>query len=130
MTLMLMAKAPDIFRAGISVAPVTDWKLYDTHYTERYLGHPDENASGYDQSSAFPYLDRISGKLLLIHGMADDNVLFTNTTRLMKVLQDNNIQFELMAYPGAKHGISGRTNNIHRYTMMTGFLQRHLGGVS
>ena len=76
MTLMLMFKAPEVFRAGVSGAPVTDWTLYDTHYTERYLDRPPENAAGYEASSVLPYAKDLRGKLLVIHGMADDNVLF------------------------------------------------------
>ncbi len=126
MTLMLQMKSPGTFRAGVSVAPVTDWHLYDTHYTERYLGHPDENQEGYEASGIFPWVEGLQDKLLLIHGMADDNVLFTNTTKLMKVFQDNNVDFELMTYPGAKHGIAGRATNIHRYSLMDRFLDRWL----
>ena len=126
MTLMLMLKAPDVFRAGVSVAPVTDWRLYDTHYTERYLGLPCDNPNGYDQSSVFPYVKNLRGKLLVIHGMADDNVLFTNSTKLYKALQDENLAFEIMNYPGAKHGLSGRKINLHRYGMMDQFFGQHL----
>lgn len=127
MTLMLLMKSPGTFRAGISVAPVTDWHLYDTHYTERYLGHPGQNPEGYERSAVYPWVCGLQDKLLLIHGMADDNVLFTNTTKLMKVLQDSNVDFELMTYPGAKHGIAGRATNIHRYGLMDRFLDRWLG---
>jgi len=126
MTLMLMMKAPDVFRAGVSVAPVTDWRLYDTHYTERYLGDPEDNAEGYEASSVFPHIGHLSGNLLMIHGMADDNVLFTHSTKLYKVLQDTNIEFDMMTYPGAKHGLAGRNTNIHRYTLMDRFFDRHL----
>ncbi len=127
MTLMLMSKASDVFAAGVSVAPVTDWLLYDTHYTERYLGLPSANVNGYQQSSIFAHVGNLTGKLLIVHGMADDNVLFTNTTRLSKVLQDQNIQFDMMTYPGAKHGLAGRQVNIHRYTLMDQFFDEHLG---
>ncbi|MCB1644430.1 MAG: S9 family peptidase [Pseudomonadales bacterium] len=126
MTLMLMMKAPEVFRAGVSVAPVTDWGLYDTHYTERYLGHPAENQQGYEHSNVFPWVSGLRGQLLIIHGMADDNVLFTNSTKLYKVLQDQNIQFEIMNYPGAKHGIAGKKVNLHRYTLMDNFFDRNL----
>lgn len=126
MTLMLMSQAPDVFRAGVSVAPVSDWYLYDTHYTERYLGHPEDNPEGYEQSAVFPYLRDIRGALLLIHGMADDNVLFLHTTRLYKALQDANIAFETMAYPGAKHGLVGKSVNLHRYGTMDRFFDREL----
>jgi dipeptidyl-peptidase 4 len=126
MTLMLMLQAPDIFAAGVSVAPVTDWALYDSHYTERYLRMPADNPGGYLASSVFPYVSQLKGRLLLIHGMADDNVLFTNSTKLYKALQDHNLPFSIMNYPGAKHGLSGRKVNLHRYGMMDDFFDLHL----
>jgi len=125
MTLMLMMKSRK-FKAGVCVAPVTDWRLYDTHYTERYLGHPVSNEAGYRDSSVFPYTESLTGKLLIIHGMADDNVLFTNSTKLYKALQDLNIDFDIMNYPGAKHGLSGRRVNIHRYSLMDRFFSQHV----
>ncbi len=76
MTLMLMFKAPEVFRAGVAGAPVTDWGLYDTHYTERYLDRPQDNAAGYAASSVLSYTEGLKGRLLVMHGMADDNVLF------------------------------------------------------
>jgi dipeptidyl-peptidase 4 len=130
MTLMLMMKAPGVFIAGVSVAPVTDWRLYDTHYTERYLGLPSHNPDGYLSSSVFPYVHNLHGKLLVIHGMADDNVLFTNSTKLYQALQDENLAFEIMNYPGAKHGLSGRKVNLHRYGMMDQFFDQHLSPTS
>jgi dipeptidyl-peptidase-4 len=81
MTLMNLFKQPDVFAAGVSGAPVTDWALYDTHYTERYLGTPQDNPEGYDASGVFPYAGNLDAPLLLIHGMADDNVLFRPTLR-------------------------------------------------
>ncbi|HIG40422.1 MAG: DPP IV N-terminal domain-containing protein [bacterium] len=125
MTLMMMMKST-AFKAGVAVAPVTDWTLYDTHYTERYLAHPGENPEGYSASNVLPYADKLNGKLLLIHGMADDNVLYSNSTKLYKVLQDLNIEFEMMNYPGAKHGIAGRKTNIHRYGTMDRFFNHYL----
>jgi dipeptidyl-peptidase-4 len=125
MTLMLMMKSKR-FKAGVSVAPVTDWALYDTHYTERYLAHPEENEAGYTASSVFPYTHTLSGKVLVIHGMADDNVLFTNSTKLYKALQDQNADFDIMNYPGAKHGLSGRRVNLHRYSLMDRFFSQNL----
>ena len=126
MTLMLLMKAPGVFRCGVSVAPVTDWRLYDTHYTERYLGDPATNPEVYTQSSVFPWVANLQDRLLMIHGMADDNVLYTHSTRLYSVLQDAGVQFEMMAYPGAKHGIAGRQTNIHRYTLMDRFFDQYL----
>jgi dipeptidyl-peptidase-4 len=126
MTLMCMMKAPGSFHAGVAVAPVTDWRLYDTHYTERYLGLPGEDPEAYEQSSVFPYIDGLKGPLLLVHGMADDNVLFTNSTKLYKALQDNEVMFEMMDYPGSKHGIRGKKTRIHLYRTMTSFLDKNL----
>lgn len=126
MTVMCLAKAPEIFKAGVSVAPVSDWRLYDTHYTERYLATPQNNAEGYEQSSVFPYLDGLGGKLLLIHGMADDNVLFTHSTKLYKALQARNVPFEMMAYPGSKHALQERDVSIHRFNLILDFFGREL----
>jgi len=129
MTLRLLAAASDKIAMGVSVAPVTDWALYDTHYTERYVGGtPKSVPQAYEQSGVFAHLDGMKSKLLLIHGMADDNVLFTNTTRLIDDLVKRNVQFELMTYPGAKHGISGRTSQRHVFGMIESFFKKQLGG--
>lgn len=125
-TLMLLAKASDRIAAGAAVAPVTDWRLYDTHYTERFLQRPDENAEGYARSSVFPHLDGLKAPLFLAHGMADDNVLFTNTTKLMAELQSRGIQFDLMTYPGGKHGLVGAPTRTHVYTAIDQFFAEHL----
>ena len=121
MTLMLLAKGSDVIAAGAAVAPVTDWRLYDTGYTERYLGLPQSNARGYADSSVFSALDGLKSPLLLAHGMADDNVLFVNSTRLMSELQNRGVQFELMTYPGAKHGLSTPQMKLHLYTAIRDF---------
>ncbi|WP_444940745.1 DPP IV N-terminal domain-containing protein [Microbulbifer sp. ZKSA004] len=128
MTLMSMFKAGDYFKAGVSGAPVTDWTLYDTHYTERYMGNPTKDMDAYEASSVFPYTKGLQGDLLIYHGMADDNVLFTNTTKLIKQLQDNGQQFELMTYPGKKHSLRGKQTRIHQYSMIKRFFDRHLKG--
>ena len=126
MTLMCLAKAPDVFKAGVSVAPVSAWELYDTHYTERYLGTPEDNPQAYARSAVFPYLDNLKGKLLIMHGMADDNVLFTHTTRLIKALQARCFPFEMMAYPGSKHALQEQSVSIHRFNMILDFFERSL----
>ena len=123
--LMAMFKAGDYFQAGVSGAPVTDWMLYDTHYTERYLEHPKNNAIGYQQSSVFPYVSGLSNPLMVYHGMADDNVLFTNTTKLIKALQDENKIFELMTYPGSKHSMRGKKVKVHLNNTIMNFFDRH-----
>ncbi|TQV74049.1 S9 family peptidase [Aliikangiella marina] len=127
MTLMAMFQAPEYFKAGVSGAPVTDWALYDTHYTERYMGTPQEDPQAYEESSVFPYATNLVGPLLIYHGMADDNVLFKNSTKLYKVLQDNNIQFMTMDYPGKKHSIRGKKTRMHRATMIRNFFDLHFG---
>jgi dipeptidyl-peptidase-4 len=126
MTLMCMAAAGARFRAGVSVAPVTDWTLYDTHYTERYLSTPADNPAGYAHSAVQPHLGGIRGRLLLMHGMADDNVLFDNSSLLIGELQRRRIQFELMLYPGAKHALQERDVAIHRFDTILDFLNRSM----
>ena len=127
MTLMSMFTAGDYFQAGVSGAPVTDWELYDTHYTERYMGNPQTDKAAYTASSVFPYAKDLKGDLLIYHGMADDNVLFTNSTKLYKHLQDMAIPFESMDYPGKKHSIRGKNTGIHLYKTITNFFDKHFG---
>ncbi len=129
MTLRLLEAGSDKITMGVSVAPVTDWSLYDTHYTEQFVGAtPKSNPKAYEQSGVFAHLDGLKSPLLLIHGMADDNVLFTNSTRLIDALVNRNVKFELMTYPGAKHGISSRAGQRHVYGMIEGFFKKNLGG--
>jgi dipeptidyl-peptidase 4 len=126
MSLMLMFKAPEIFRTGVAGAPVTDWTLYDTHYTERYLGTPQSNAIGYEASSVLPFAKDLTGKLLVLHGMADDNVLFLNSTKLFKTLQDLGKPFDTMVYPGAKHGLLGQRDGRHAYATILRFFDANM----
>ncbi|WP_460713342.1 S9 family peptidase [Lysobacter terrae] len=125
MTLMLLAEASDQYSCGIAGAPVTDWGLYDTHYTERYMDLPAANPQGYRQARVLQHIDGLKSKLLLIHGMADDNVLFSNSTALMSALQKRGQPFELMTYPGAKHGLKG-TDLLHRLRTSEAFFTRCL----
>ena len=125
MTLMLLGKHSEAYACGAAGAPVTDWALYDTHYTERYMNLPKANEAGYREASVFTHLDGLKSKLLLVHGMADDNVLFTNSTRLMSELQKRGTPFELMTYPGAKHGLRGG-DLLHRYRLTEDFFGRCL----
>uniref|UniRef100_UPI00356242D9 prolyl oligopeptidase family serine peptidase n=1 Tax=Shewanella sp. TaxID=50422 RepID=UPI00356242D9 len=107
-------------------APVTDWKLYDTHYTERYMGHPDRNGEGYDKASVFPHVGGYQGGLLMYHGMADDNVLFENSTRVYKALQDEGKLFRMVDYPGSKHSMRGEKVRTHLYRTLADFLDTEL----
>ena len=126
MSLMLLAKAADDYRCGIAGAPVTDWALYDTHYTERYMDHPKANPDGYAASRVMSHSAGIrDDALLLIHGMADDNVLFSHSTQLLSDLQKRGTRFELMTYPGAKHGLKG-PDLLHRYRTTEAYLKRCL----
>jgi dipeptidyl-peptidase-4 len=127
MALLAAIKAPQQFAAAVAGAPVTDWRLYDTHYTERYMGTPAENSAGYDTSSVLTQAGGLKRPLLLIHGMADDNVLFTHSTALMKTLQEQRIPFELMTYPGGKHGlIRDADRGPHATAAILDFFDRRL----
>jgi dipeptidyl-peptidase-4 len=125
MALMCLMQAPESFAAGVAGAPVTDWTLYDTHYTERYLSTPQANAAGYAASNVLEYAGRLKRPLLLVHGMADDNVLFAHSTALMKKLQDLQVPFDLMTYPGGKHGlIRQNVTGWHAHANIVRFFDR------
>lgn len=126
MALMSLFKAPTHFKAAISGAPVSDWSLYDTHYTERYLSHPESNAKGYEASSVLPYVKGYQSGLLMYHGMADDNVLFENSTRVYKALQDEGKLFQMIDYPGSKHSMRGEKVRTHLYRSLADFLEKQL----
>ena len=128
LTTMLLAKASADIAGGVAVAPVTDWALYDTFYTERYLGHPRANPAGYASSAPFAWLDGWRGKFCLVHGMADDNVLFLNSTRLIAALQQRGIQFQLMTYPGGKHGLSEPQQRRHVHRLIADFFEQQIKG--
>jgi dipeptidyl-peptidase-4 len=103
MTLMCLLKAPDLFRAGVAGAPVTDWDGYDTHYTERYMGTPADNAAGYREGSVLTHVDRLQRKLLLVHGMIDDNVHFRHSARLLATLQEAGRSIDVLILPAERH---------------------------
>ena len=126
MTLRLLTLAPDAFAAGASGAPVSDWALYDTHYTERYMRHPQDNPDGYRASAVPANLKDLKAKLLLIHGMADDNVILEHSTRVLSELQSRSIPFETMLYPGERHGIQGNARGLHLWRTYLDFFARHL----
>lgn len=126
LTLMSVLKEPDLFATGVAVAPVTDWRLYDTHYTERYMGTPQEQEQAYDTANVLNYASQLTSPLMVIHGMADDNVLFSHTTQLYREFQDNGILFDTMAYPGAKHGISGQKAQTHVYRTIAEYFKKQL----
>ncbi|MBX3147906.1 MAG: S9 family peptidase [Gemmatimonadales bacterium] len=126
MSLNGLFQAPDVYSTAVSVAPVTHWKYYDTIYTERYNGLPQENAAGYDQGSPLSYVDGMKGNLLLVHGTGDDNVHYQNTEALIDALVAANKQFRLMSYPNRNHSISGGTTSVHLRTMISEYLVEKL----
>jgi dipeptidyl-peptidase 4 len=116
----------DIFKMAIAVAPVTNWRFYDTIYTERYMQTPQENASGYDNNSPINYVSKLKGKFLLIHGSGDDNVHVQNSMQMMEALIQNNKQFDSQIYPDNDHGIRGGMTRIQLYNKMTNFIKNNL----
>ena len=126
MTAMALTYAADYFTHGVSSAPVIDWRLYDNVYTERYMDTPKDNPEGYKAGSAVTYADRLKGKLLLIHGEIDDNVHLQNTMQLVSKLQDLGKPFEMMVYPGNRHGIGG-AKRTHSVQLADEFWFRHFG---
>ncbi len=126
MTLNALTQAPDVYRMGIAVAPVTHWKYYDTIYTERYNGLRQDNAAGYDKGSPLTYAKNLRGRLLIVHGSGDDNVHFENTLAMVNAFVDANRPFSLMVYPNRNHGIYGGNTRQHLYTLLTKFVEDNL----
>jgi dipeptidyl-peptidase 4 len=127
MTLEALFNAPDIFKAGISDAPVTDWKLYDTIYTERYMGRPQDNAGGYKNSSPVNQAEGLKGKLMLAHGTGDDNVHFANSVELLNTLIDSGLYpDQLMVFPGRGHGIGDAAARALMIQRTTEFILNNL----
>lgn len=126
MSSLCITKGSGFFKAAIAVAPVTNWRYYDSIYTERYMGLPKDNASGYDDNSPINHVDKQRGKYLLIHGLADDNVHFQNSAEMLTALVKANKAFDFMAYPDKNHGIYGGTTRLHLYEKMTNFLLQNL----
>lgn len=119
-------KGNDVFKAAIAIAPVTNWKWYDTIYTERYMRTPAENESGYEDNSPVNFADRLTGNLLLVHGMGDDNVHAQNTYEMTNALIKSNKQFDTYLYPNRAHGISGGVTRLHLFNKMTNFILEKL----
>lgn len=119
-------KGNDTFKMAIAVAPVTNWRFYDSIYTERYMKTPQENPSGYDENSPINYVDKLKGKFLLIHGSGDDNVHLQNSMQMMEALIQANKQFDSQIYPDKNHGIYGGNTRIQLYNKMTNFVIENL----
>jgi dipeptidyl-peptidase-4 len=119
-------KGNDVFKMAIAVAPVTNWRFYDSIYTERYMQTPQENASGYDDNSPINHVDKLKGKFLLIHGSGDDNVHVQNSMQMMEALIQANKQFDSQIYPDKNHGIFGGKTRIQLFNKMTNFIHENL----
>ena len=125
-TLMSMEKGGDIFKAGIAVAPLTHHKFYDTIYTERYMRTPQENPDGYNETTPFANPAGITGRLLIVHGSADDNVHMQNTLEFTEALVQEGVQFDMAIYTNRNHSIYGGNTRLHLYQRMTDFLKNQL----
>ena len=125
MSVKMLEADQGLYAAAIAGAPVTRWELYDTHYTERYMGTPQADGAAYARSSALPDAGKIKDPLLIIHGMADDNVVFENSSALIARLQGEAVPFEMMLYPGFTHRVSGPKVGRHLWETIFAFLERH-----
>jgi len=123
----MLQAAPGVFAAGVSGAPVTKWELYDTHYTERYMGDPNKVPDAYTRANTIADAAKIADPMLLIHGMADDNVVLEHATVLMGALQSQAVPFEMMLYPGQTHRVGGAGVSQHLWKTIFDFLDRHAG---
>ena len=123
---MILIRAADFFRTGVAVAPVTDFRNYDTIWTERYMGLLRENEAGYIRASVNNYADRLKGNLLIIHGTGDDNVHPLNTMQFVNELIAESKQFDLMLYPNRNHRMRGGNTRLHLYTLITNYFLENL----
>ena len=126
MTAMSLARGGSTFKAGIVVAPVVDWKYYDSIYTERFMWTPQENPNGYQLSAVGSYVNNLSAKLLLVHGTGDDNVHPQNSIAFANMLEAANKPFWMLLYPNRTHSISGGRTQVHLFESFTRFLKENL----
>jgi dipeptidyl-peptidase-4 len=126
MTLLSLFKGEGVFKAGVARAPVTDWRLYDTIYTERYMRTPQENPDGYRRSAPQSYVEQLQGNLLIVHGTGDDNVHVQNTTQLAHLLEESNKHFDLRLYPNKTHAIAGAATQVNLYGLYLRWLKENL----
>ena len=126
MTALAITKNADLFKLAISVAPVTNWRYYDSIYTERFLKTPQENPAGYDDNSPVQFAQQLRGKYLLIHGTGDDNVHFQNSVAWVDALIKADKTYQALYYPNRNHGIYGGNTRLHLYRQMTEFVKANL----
>jgi len=126
MSSLSMFRGGGVFKAALAVAPVTDWRFYDTIYTERYMRTPQENPAGYGEGAPLAYADSLKGHFLLVHGTGDDNVHFQNSVRLVERLEAANKQFDMRIYPNKTHSIAGGSTRENLYGLFTAWLEKNL----
>ena len=126
MASLAITKGADVFKMAIAVAPVTNWKYYDSIYTERYLRTPQENSGGYENNSPINFAKQLKGNYLLVHGSADDNVHFQNTVEMLDAMIKKGVKFDSEFYPNKNHGIGGAKTRLHLYDRMTTFILNNL----
>ena len=126
MSAMSLARAPGVFAAAVSGAPVIHWDTYDTHYTERYMGRPQDNPDGYERSSVLAHVENITGRLMLIHGLIDENVLFRHTARLINALIRNRIDHRFLLFPDERHMPRGKMDRIFMEEQILDFFKEAL----
>lgn len=125
-TLMSMSEGTPVFKCGVAVAPVTDWRYYDAPYTERFMQEPKQNADGYHDASAIDRINRLHGRLLIVHGLDDDNVFFSNTASYIEALINAGVDFDMQVYPGKEHSITGYAHRKHLFTRILRFFDENL----
>ena len=126
MAISAILRGGDFFKTAVAVAPVTDWKLYDDIYTERYMGLPKDNPIGYLESSTFSYADKLKGNLFIVHGTTDDNVHWQNTVLLVDTLEKAGKQFRTMFFPNRNHELQGNNTRLHLFEMITNYIVEKL----
>jgi dipeptidyl-peptidase-4 len=126
MSAMLLCKAPDVFHAAVSGAPVTHWDGYDTHYTERYMQTPQTNPDGYDEGSVMKHVAKMKGKLMLVHGLIDENVHFRHTARLINRLIATRKVYDLLLFPEERHSPRRLGDRIYMEERISSFFNTHL----
>ena len=125
-TLMSMSEGTPVFKCGVAVAPVTDWRYYDAPYTERFMQEPKQNADGYHDASAIDRINRLHGRLLIVHGLDDDNVFFSNTASYIEALINAGVDFDMQVYPGKEHSITGYAHRKHLFARILRFFDDNL----
>ena len=123
---LVLLHGANVFEMAISVAPVSSYRFYDSIYTELYMGLPKDNSEGYDNNALLSHVDKLKGKLLLIHGTGDDNVHFQNSVELARKFTEANKQFESQFYIDKGHSLKGDAIQLHLYTRMTNFILENL----